>query len=99
MRGPCQTHHMKSETVSIDPEVMSGTPCFSGTRVPVQTLFDLLEGAETLGGFLDDFPGVSRETALKSLHDAQERHPATDGHQRIGNESGRAAIRLKEMTQ
>jgi len=62
---------MKSDTVTIDPEVMSGTPCFVGTRVPIQTLFDYVEGGETLDEFLDDFPGVSRETAVKFLKQAQ----------------------------
>lgn len=62
---------MKTDTISIDPEVMSGTPCFVGTRVPVQTLLDYLEGGETLDEFLDDFPGVSRETAVKFLKQAK----------------------------
>ena len=47
--------------VSIDPEIMSGTPVFAGTRVPVQNLFDYIEGGEDLTEFLDDFPSVCLE--------------------------------------
>ena len=58
--------------VSIDPEVMSGTPCFAGTRVPVQNLFDYMEGGEDLGEFLDDFPSVSKEAAIAVLEMARQ---------------------------
>jgi len=44
--------------VSIDPDIMSGTPVFSGTRVPIRNLFDYIEGGENLSEFLDDFPSV-----------------------------------------
>lgn len=53
--------------ISIDPEVMSGSPVFSGTRVPIQNLFDYIEGGEDLSEFLDDFPSVSKEAALAVL--------------------------------
>ena len=53
--------------VSIDPEVMSGAPVFAGTRVPIQNLFDYIEGGEDLSEFLDDFPSVSKESALAVL--------------------------------
>ena len=53
--------------VSIDPEIMSGTPVFAGTRVPIKNLFDYLEGGDDLAGFLDDFPSVSKEAALALL--------------------------------
>jgi uncharacterized protein (DUF433 family) len=52
------------EIVVVDPELMSGTPCFAGTRVPVQTLLDYVEGGDTLDEFLDDFPTVKREQAI-----------------------------------
>ncbi len=55
-----------------DPEVMHGTPVFRGTRVPVQTLFDYLEGGETLEDFLKGFRTVSRETALRALEEAKQ---------------------------
>jgi uncharacterized protein (DUF433 family) len=47
--------------VWMNPERMSGTPGFFGTRVPVQHLFDYLRGGHTIDAFLDDFPGVTRE--------------------------------------
>jgi uncharacterized protein (DUF433 family) len=50
--------------IKIDREIMSGTPCFAGTRVPVQTLFDYLSHGHPLDDFLEDFPTVSREHAL-----------------------------------
>ena len=57
----------------VDRERMSGQPCFTGTRVPIQSFFDYLEDGETLGEFLDDFPGVSREQAVGALHFGKER--------------------------
>jgi len=57
--------------ISRDPEIMHGTPVFCGTRVPVQTLFDYLEGGETLEAFLRGFPTVSRELALQALEEAK----------------------------
>lgn len=53
--------------VSIDPEIMSGTPVFAGTRVPIQNLFDYIEGGEDLTEFLDDFPSVSKDAAVAVL--------------------------------
>ena len=49
--------------VEVDPEKMSGTPVFTGTRVPIKNLFDYLEGGDSVEVFLDDFPTVSREQA------------------------------------
>lgn len=57
--------------VSIDPEIMSGTPVFAGTRVPVQSLFDYIEGGEDLNEFLDDFPSVTKAAALFVLEMAK----------------------------
>lgn len=59
------------QAISRDPDVMHGTPVFRGTRVPVQTLFDYLEGGETLDDFLDGFPTVSRELAIQALEEAK----------------------------
>jgi uncharacterized protein (DUF433 family) len=59
------------DAITRDPEIMHGTPVFRGTRVPVQTLFDYLEGGETLEDFLQGFPTVSREVALKALEEAK----------------------------
>ena len=55
-----------------DPEILSGTPVFVGTRVPAQTLFDYLEGGDTLDEFLRQFPSVSREQATAALDLARE---------------------------
>ena len=60
-----------AEAVVRDPEIMHGTPVFRGTRVPVQTLFDYLEGGETLEDFLAGFPTVSRELAVQALQEAK----------------------------
>ncbi len=49
---------------SINPEIMHGTPCFAGTRVPVKTLFDYLAHNHPVDDFLLDFPTVTREQAL-----------------------------------
>lgn len=56
-----------SQIVWSDPDRLGGTVCFAGTRVPVQALFDYLEGNETLEDFLSDFPGVTRAQALSAL--------------------------------
>lgn len=56
----------------INPGRMSGEPCFFGTRVPVRTLFDYLEGGDTLDEFLEGFPGVTREQAVAALELARE---------------------------
>jgi uncharacterized protein (DUF433 family) len=50
-----------------NPEILGGTAVFRGTRVPFQALLDYLEGGETLGEFLDDFPTVTREAAISAL--------------------------------
>jgi uncharacterized protein (DUF433 family) len=64
---------MLAESVIVrDPEIMSGTPCFRGTRVPFQTLLDYLEGGDTLDEFLDHFPGVTRDMAVEALESAKE---------------------------
>ena len=57
----------RKDLVEVDPEKMSGTPVFTGTRVPIKHLFDYLEGGDTLEIFLDDFPTVTREQVLGVL--------------------------------
>ena len=61
------------EVVWVDPDRMSGAPCFRGTRVPVQTLIDHWEGGSTIEDFLVDFPRVSRAQALSFIELAKER--------------------------
>ena len=53
-------------------DILGGTPVFSGTRVPVQTLLAYIEEGDTLDEFLDDFPAVSREHAIKVLERMKE---------------------------
>jgi uncharacterized protein (DUF433 family) len=59
--------------ISIDPERHSGAPCIAGTRVPVQDLWDYLAGGEGLDEFLDSFPSVSRDAAVKVIEVAAMR--------------------------
>lgn len=54
------------------PGILSGTPVFVGTRVPVQSLFDYLEGGDTLDEFLRQFPSVTRDQAVAALEQAKE---------------------------
>jgi uncharacterized protein (DUF433 family) len=63
---------MDSAIVRRNPEIMSGTLCFAGTRVPVKNLFDYLEGSSCLDEFLEDFPTISREPAIAVLEAAHE---------------------------
>jgi uncharacterized protein (DUF433 family) len=58
--------------IKIDPEVMGGTPCFAGTRVPIKNLFDLLEHGRSLDYFLEQFPRVTREQAVAVLEMAKQ---------------------------
>ena len=55
------------EPITRNPDVMHGVPVFRGTRVPVQTLFDYLEGGDSLKDFLAGFPTVGRELAAQVL--------------------------------
>jgi uncharacterized protein (DUF433 family) len=60
-----------SEIVQSDPEILGGTPVFVGTRVPMQSLFDHLEGGEPLDEFLRQFPSVRRDQAIAALEIAR----------------------------
>jgi len=59
--------------VSASPDVMGGTPVFAGTRVPVQTLIDYLEGGDSIDEFLAGFPSVGREQIVRFLEEARDR--------------------------
>jgi uncharacterized protein (DUF433 family) len=63
----CVRIRLMEQAISRDPEVMHGTPVFRGPRVPVQTLFEYLEGGDTLDGF----PIVSRDLAIQALEEAK----------------------------
>jgi uncharacterized protein (DUF433 family) len=52
-------------------ETLGGVPVFRGTRVPIQALFDYLEGGETIEDFLQGFPTVTRESAIAALEEAK----------------------------
>ena len=62
-----------SDLIERDPEKLSGTPVFFGTRVPIRNLFDCLEAGESLDEFLDQFPTVTRDQALRVLELSKER--------------------------
>ena len=64
---------MNEKVITRDPDVMGGTPVFNGTRVPVQTLLDYLEGGESIDDFLEGFPTVSREQVVAFLEQAKDR--------------------------
>jgi uncharacterized protein (DUF433 family) len=64
---------MSKKLVEVDSEKLGGIPVFSGTRVPIQNLFDCLEEGESLDEFLDQFPTVTREQALAVLEESKER--------------------------
>ena len=64
---------MNTPIVTSSPDIMGGTPVFAGTRVPVQTLIDYLEGGETIDDFLEGFPTVSREQVISFLEEAKDR--------------------------
>ena len=54
---------LRTDLITIDPEIVSGTPVFTGTRVPIKNLFDCLTGNYSLAEFLEDFPTVERAQA------------------------------------
>jgi uncharacterized protein (DUF433 family) len=62
---------MKNDLIEINPEKVGGVPVFVGTRVPIQNLFDYIEGGETLEDFVEGFPPVTREQAIAVLEFAK----------------------------
>jgi uncharacterized protein (DUF433 family) len=62
---------LADSVITRHPDVLGGTPVFRGTRVPFQALLDYLEGGQTLDEFLDDFPTVTREAAVRALEHAK----------------------------
>ena len=63
---------MNYGAINIDPETMGGTPVFTGTRVPIQSLFDYIETGETINEFLDNFPSVKKAFAIQVLEMASK---------------------------
>jgi len=68
---------MAQPIVTSSPDVLSGTPVFAGTRVPVQALIDYLEGGETINDFVMGFPTVKREQVVAFLEEATARMIST----------------------
>jgi uncharacterized protein (DUF433 family) len=64
---------MDEEVIHSDPEILSGTPVFRGTRVPIKSLFDHLEAGESIDDFLEGFPSVRREQVIALLEISQTR--------------------------
>jgi uncharacterized protein (DUF433 family) len=64
---------MDANIISTSPDIMSGAPVFTGTRVPVQSLIDCLEAGESIDNFLDGFPTVSRDQVIAFLEEAKNR--------------------------
>lgn len=58
-------------SINIDPDILGGTPVFTGTRVPIQTLFDYIETGETIEEFLENFPTVKKEQAIEVIKTAR----------------------------
>lgn len=56
-----------NRVVTISPDIQSGEPVFTGTRVPIKNLFDYLKGGDSIDEFLDDFPSVKKEQVLELL--------------------------------
>ncbi|TAJ08438.1 MAG: DUF433 domain-containing protein [Nitrospirae bacterium] len=63
----------KQPLITSTPDVLGGTPVFRGTRVPVQTLIEYLEGGQTIDDFLEGFPTVTREQVIAFLEEAKAR--------------------------
>ena len=62
---------MKQNIIEVSSEILSGTPVFKGTRVPVQNLFDYIEGGYTIDQFLEGFPSVTKVQAITALQFAE----------------------------
>jgi len=66
------TPRKRKPVIERSPNILSGTPVFAGTRVPVKTLIDYLEAGDRLEDFLRDFPTVTHEQAVAALEIAKE---------------------------
>lgn len=69
------------QAISSNPEILSGVPVFTGTRVPIRILFEFLEAGDSLATFLEEFPSVSKQMAQATLEQAlaaatRDAHPA-----------------------
>lgn len=71
---------MKTDIITINPDILGGTPVFKGTRVPVEVLFDHLESGMSIDEFLKDYPTVSKQQVINVLHLAGESFKADKIH-------------------
>jgi len=69
---------MSQSVIASSPDVLGGTPVFTGTRVPIQTFIEYIKGGESIDDFLDGFPTVSREQILLFLDQAKEQMTKLD---------------------
>ena len=67
-----ETAIRKQPLVSTSPDIMGGTPVFAGTRVPIQTFIEYLEGGDSIDDFLNGFPTVSRSQVIEFLEEARD---------------------------
>src|ERR1051326_1343898 len=74
-----------TDLINRSDDILGGTPVFAGTRVPVQTLFDYLEEGDSLDEFLDAFPAVSREHAIKVREKMKETFLLQDYESTVGS--------------
>jgi uncharacterized protein (DUF433 family) len=79
---------MAEPVIVIDPDVMNGTPCFRGTRVPFKNLIDYLEGGHSLGEFLGQFPTVTHDMAVLALEGSEEFFTSQDRMKILLDECG-----------
>lgn len=75
----CNSGVSRASLIAVDPEIMHGTPCFAGTRVPVKSIFDWLERGHSVEEFLENFPSVSREQVNAVLRLACEKLLEAEG--------------------
>ena len=92
-----ETKPPRVEVISRDPEYLSGWPRFPGTRVPVRNLIDCLLAGETIDGFLEGYPGVTREQAENVLRYFCQREKLYRGSARYwGLDEGRGSDHLDD---
>jgi len=62
---------MRTDVISVSPDILSGMPVFKGTRVPIKNLFDYIESGDTIGNFLNDFPTVKKTQVIEVIELAE----------------------------
>lgn len=80
---------MATGIVSRSPDILGGTPVFAGTRVPIQTLIDYLEGGDSIDDFLEGFPTVTRKQVIAFLEQARSSAQGLRAKAPLKNPAGR----------